>query len=284
MKHVLKYTYLVAGVILIFAFTIENKLADDVLFYASFDSGTSADIAMGDKSIYTADLRKNIENAQPGLLNPDVIVAKGKGLSGDALDFKKKGKMITFFKAAKNMGYSKENWSGSVSLWLQLDPAKDLEPGYCDPIQITDVNYNDASMWVDFTKDNPRSFRLGVLGDLEVWNPKGLGPDDNPDFEKRLVWVKEPPFRRGDWTHIVINFSELNTEKGSSELFVNGKSMGTSPTITDPFTWEEEKANMMLGLNYIGLLDELAVFNRPLGTEEITLIFNTKDGLKSIIN
>lgn len=284
MKHLFKYVSLVIGIVLMLAFSAENKMADDLLFYASFDNGTSADVAVGDKNIYTADLRKNIENAKPGLLNPDVVIAKGKGLSGDALDFKKKSRMTTFFKAHKNMGYSKENWSGAVSFWLQLDPEKDLEPGYCDPIQITDVNYNDAALWVDFTKNNPRNFRLGVLGDLEVWNPKKLGPDENQDYLRRLVTVEQPPFNRGDWTHIVINFSGLNTDNGTSELFVNGKSMGASPNIRDPFTWDEEKANIMLGLNYIGLLDELAVFRRPLNEEEIELIFNTKEGLKSILN
>lgn len=284
MKHLFKYATLVIGIVLMLAFAVEDKMADDLLFYASFDNGTSADVAVGDKAIYTADVRKNIENAKPGLLSPDVVIAKGQGLSGDALDFKKKGKMIIFFKAAKNMGYSKENWSGSVSFWLQLDPAKDLEPGYCDPIQITDVNYNDASLWVDFTKNNPRNFRLGVLGDLEIWNPEKLGPDENQDYLRRLVTVEQPPFNRGEWTHIVINFSGLNTDKGSSELFVNGKSKGKVPPIQDPFTWNEERANIMLGLNYIGLFDELAVFNRPLSTKEIELIFNTKEGLKSILN
>lgn len=284
MKHLFKHVSLVIGIVLMLAFSTENKMADDLLFYASFDNGTSADVAVGDKDIYTADLRKNIENAKPGLLNPDVIIAKGKGLSGDALDFKKKSRMTTFFKAHKNMGYSKENWSGAISFWLQLDPEKDLEPGYCDPIQITDVNYNDASLWVDFTKNNPRNFRLGVLGDLEVWNPKKLGPDENQDYLRRLVTVEEPPFSRGEWTHIVINFSGLNTDSGSSELFVNGKSKGKVPTIEDPFTWNEEKANIMLGLNYIGLFDELAVFNRQLSAEEIELIFNTKEGLRSILN
>jgi hypothetical protein len=284
MKHLLTYTCFLIGIVLMFAFTTKNKMAEDLLFYASFDNGTSADVAVGEKKMYTADLRKNIENAKPGLLNPDVEIAKGKGLSGNALDFKKKSRMVTFFKAHENMGYSKENWNGSVSFWLQLNPEKDLEPGYCDPIQITDVNYDDAALWVDFTKSNPRNFRLGVLGDLEVWNPDKLGPDENQDYLKRLVTVQQPPFKRGEWTHIVINFSGLNTEKGISELFINGKSMGTSPTIKDPFTWEEERANIMLGLNYIGLLDELAVFNRPLTSKEIELVFDTKDGLKSILN
>ena len=44
---------------------------------------------------------------------------------------------------------------------LKLDPETDLEPGFCDPLQITDKAYNDSAVWVDFPKDDiPRHFRL----------------------------------------------------------------------------------------------------------------------------
>ena len=51
--------------------------------------------------------------------------------------------------------------------------------------------------WVDFTRENPRQFRLGVFGDLHVWNPENIEPYKNPDFQNRLVAVKQPPFARG---------------------------------------------------------------------------------------
>ena len=34
------------------------------------------------------------------------------------------------------LNYNDRNWSATVSVWLRLDPDKDLEPGYCDPVQI----------------------------------------------------------------------------------------------------------------------------------------------------
>lgn len=284
MKNFLKFTLAFLSIMMIVAFMSKEDLSDSLMFYASFDNGTDADIAVGDKSIYTADFRKNIQDAKPGLLNPDVSVAEGAGLAGDALQFKQKSKGVTFFKAFKNMGYSQKNWSGAVSFWLQLNPSEDLDPGYCDPIQITDVNWNDAALWVDFTKENPRDFRLGVLGDIEVWNPKRLGPDENPDYLRRLVTVKEPPFNSDKWTHIVINFSRLNSENGTAELFVNGISKGKTPQISDPFTWDENRANILLGLNYIGLFDELSVFNRPLNNAEIALIYSAKNGLKTVLD
>ena len=105
-------------------------------------------------------------------------------------------------------------------MWLQLDPATDLEPGFCDPIQITDKSFNDASIWVDFTKENPRSFRLGVIGDRATWNPDKIPEQDNEDFARRLIRVDAPPFQRGTWTHVLINFGGLNSNDGNTELFL----------------------------------------------------------------
>ncbi|PRX55314.1 LamG-like jellyroll fold domain-containing protein [Flagellimonas meridianipacifica] len=254
----------------------ENTLKESLIFYAPFNESTTAQVAVGDAEIYSASSRKELQNAIKGLEGSNVIFVKDIGLSGGALDFKKKGKPVVFFDAFRNMGYSKESWSGAISFWLQLDPAKDLEPGFCDPIQITDVNYNDASIWVDFTKENPRDFRLGVIGDLELWNPNKIGPDNNPALEKRLVRMKNPPFKRGEWTHIVINFSNLGADSSEYQLYVNGELQGTKKDIGDLFTWEEEKAKIFLGLNYIGLMDELSVFNQPLSAETINMVYKVK--------
>lgn len=261
----------------------ESDLQKSLVFYAPFNETTTAQIAMGDSELYSAASRKELQNAVKGLEGSNVVLAKGSGLSGDALDFKKKGKPVVFYDALQNMAYSNDSWSGAVSFWLQLDPAKDLEPGYCDPIQITDVNYNDASIWVDFTKDNPRDFRLGVIGDLAKWNPENIGPDDNPEFEKRLVRMKTPPFKRGEWTHIVINFSNLGADSSEYQLFVNGKLQGTKNDIGDSFTWEEEKAKIFLGLNYVGLMDELSVFSKPLSSDAINTIYGVKS-LSSLLS
>jgi hypothetical protein len=110
-----------------------------------------------------------------------------------------------------------------------LDPQKDLAPGFCDPIQITDKDYNDSAIWVDFTKDEvPRHFRLGVFGELKAWNPSNLAPDKNPDFLRRLVVVERPPFTRETWTHVVVTWSDLGSERGISALYLNGKLVSNS--------------------------------------------------------
>ena len=246
-------------------------LGDHLRFYASFDGSTTADVAVGDGKLYTAENRRSTDAARPGLHDDAVSIAPGKGVFGDALEFTAKKRKLTYYRALTNLGYDTESWSGAISMWLQLDPATDLEPGFCDPIQITDVSYNDASIWVDFTKTNPRSFRLGVIGDLAAWNPEKKDIDGNDDFTRRLIPVETPPFRRGVWTHVLINFEGLNSESGRTELFVDGQSMGQL-AVADPFTWEPENALFMLGLSYIGLMDEMAVFDRPLAIHEVAAI------------
>ena len=258
-----------------------EELKDHILFFSSFDGKITADIAVGDSLIYTAENYEKTDTAKPGLHNPDVVLAKNKGIAGDALYFKKKNTSAIYYNGSKNLGYSSKSWSGSFSFWLQLDPEKDLEPGYCDPINLTDHKYNDAALWVDFTKDDkPRKFRLGVMGDLDVWNPENK--NDEAETEKRLVTVTQPPFANEKWTHIVITYSEVNTNKSTSKLYLDGALMGTVKDVNDPFTWEEEKAKIMLGLSYVGLMDELTVFDKTLNDNEVKVVYELKNGIKSL--
>jgi hypothetical protein len=124
---------------------------------------------------------------------------------------------------------------------------------------------------------------MGVFGDAEVWNPGGGEGGDHPEFLDRLVPAQAMPFSRDEWTHVVIRFSHLNTGQGRATLFLNGKSQGAQENITEPFSWDLEKATIRLGINYVGLMDEIAIFNRALSEEEINTIFQMKNGLKSML-
>lgn len=261
-----------------------SPLKEALTFYASFDTGVNADFALGDARLYTIPNRKAKDSAQVGLHKPDISRQKGKGKFGHGLVFAKRSPGYIYYPSAKNIAYNQEDWSGAVSFWLRLDPATDLEPGYCDPIQITDVSYNDAAIWVDFTKENPRDFRLGVIGDRDVWNPKPEGPDnENPIFNQRLTPVQNPPFSKAKWTHVLINFSNLNTKNGKASLYLNGEHKGTREPIDTPFTWDLAQSNIYLGLGYIGLMDELSIFNRDLTDEEITTLYGLEHGVHTLL-
>lgn len=260
-----------------------DALAEVLTFHASFDDGIDADWALGDPQIYTAPSYAEQDQAVPGIGNPLVAVAPGAGRFGAALRFTAPNRHAIFYKADANVGYASENWSGTVSFWLSLDPATDLEPGFCDPIQITDAAYNDAAIWVDFTAEQPRQFRLGVFGDLEAWNPDGLPPDD-PGFLDRLVIVDDPPFGTGQWTHVVITYSGLNTPMGGvAMLYLDGVLMSSATDgIDEPFTWDPARGAIRLGVNYVGLFDEVSLFGRALTHDEVRALHVLEGGVAAL--
>ncbi len=262
--------------------TAADSLKEALTFYASFDTGVNADFSVGDSLMYTVANRNALDSSKVGLHKPDISRQEGKGKYGYGLQFTEKSKGYIYYPSSGNIAYSKENWNGAISFWLSLDPATDLEPGYCDPIQITDVSYNDAAIWVDFTKENPRDFRLGVIGDNNIWNPDGL-EDEEDLFLPQLVPVSDPPFAKGKWTHILINFSGLNAEKGQASFYIDGELKGTRTDITDSFIWELDQSNIFLGLSYIGLMDDLSIYNRALTASEIETLYSLQNGVQSIL-
>ena len=257
--------------------SISNNLKEALTLYASFDKGIDADVSNGDARLYTVMNRREVDSAMVGLYKDSVSHLKNLGKTGGALIFSGKTRGSIYYKSQGNIAYNSTNWNGAISFWLKLNPNKDLQPGYCDPIQITDVSYNDASIWVDFTKTLPRAFRLGVIEDRDAWNPAPEGPDnENPKFLDLLVRMDNPPFDSDQWTHVLVNYSGLNSPDGKAELYVNGDFVGIRENISNPFTWNLEESNIYLGLSYIGLFDELSIFNRSLSKEEIAALYKDK--------
>ena len=259
-------------------------LRDALTFHASYENGPDGDFALGDRRLYSAPSFKEIEAATPGLLSLNIETAVDQGKFGHALRFKTKNTEAIFYKAEQNVAFDPQGWSGTISFWLNLDPNQDLEPGFCDPIQVTDSAYNDSAIWVDFTKDDtPRQFRLGVFGDLAAWNPENIEPDKNPAFMNRLVVVEQPPFERGKWTHVVIAHQGLGgTTGGWAKLYIDGQLQGTAEGIAEAFSWDMARAAIRLGISYVGLYDELALFNRPLSGEEVQALHELPQGVFSL--
>lgn len=253
------------------ALALSAQTPSGLIFHASFESET-AKAAKGDPRLYSAPNYKQQSTAQPGLAAaPNAKLAPGEGRNGSgALKFAAKNENAVFYKADKNVPFQSKNWTGTISFFLKLDPDRDLAPGFCDPIQVTDKAYNDSAIWVDFTKDDkPRHFRLGVFGELKVWNPANVTSGPNPAFDNRLVVVKQPPFSRDRWTHVAITHQSLGSGKGSATLYLDGKAAGSTPAIAETFSWDPALSALRLGVNYVGLMDDVMVFNRALKPEEI---------------
>ena len=262
---------------------VVGALAGSLTFHASFDNGVDADRAAGDPRLYTAPSYEEQDQAEPGLGNPAVSLVEDAGRFGHALRFAERNQHAIFYRADGNVGYSPEGWSGTVSFWLRLDPATDLAPGFCDPIQITDAAYNDAAIWVDFTAENPRQFRLGVFGDVEVWNPDGLGPNDNPAFTERLTVVDDWPFAGDRWTHVAVTYAGLGRPGAAATLYLDGERVpGDADDVDEPFTWDIDRGAIRLGVNYTGLFDELSLFDRPLTDDEVRALHALEGGAAAL--
>lgn len=260
----------------------EQSIADALSFHASFDGTMDADYARGDARLYSAPSLDDLSQRTPGVAGGDLIVEPDAGRFGDALNFRTQNTKAVVYNAVENVAFSPQSWSGTVSFWLSLDPATDLEPGYSDPIQITDAAYNDNAVWVDFTDQNPRRFRLGVFGDLDVWNQGYENPPGNPVFLERLVNVSELPFGRGTWTHVAIAYEDLGSGAGSAKLYLDGIPAGTIAVVAESFSWDLSAATIRLGVNYTGLFDDLAIFDRPLSEDEIRTIGSLAGGVGSL--
>ncbi len=260
-----------------------KALADALIFHAPFDKSLDAAYALGDGKLYSAKSGKAL-TGKPGFEAPHVKHEKKKGRFGGSLNYVKKGKPLLYFNGGKNVGYKKKAFSGTVSLWLSLDPGKDLEPGYVDPIQITDKKWNDASFFVDFTDKNPRDFRLGAFCDFKVWNPKNTKWDQIKVSERPMVSAKKMTFKKGHWTHVVYTFENFNTDakKAKASLYIDGKLQGTLEGRDQKYTWDIKKVSIQLGINYVGGLDDVAIFNQALSGKEVETLFKLKNGVSEL--
>ena len=259
-----------------------SELGKSLLFHVGFDGTVEADFGAGDRALYHG-LGTPLKDVKPGL--PETVeIVKGGGKFGDALRFSKKIKPIVFYKAPQHVAWTEKDFQGTVSFWMQLDPEKDLEPGYCDPIQLTDKKWDDSCFFVDFDKDgSPRLFRLGVFSDFKEWNPKGVKWDQVPEGERPWVVVKRHPFARGRWTHVCFTWERFNggREDGVARLYLDGAFQGEVKG-RKTYSWDLSKAAIVLGMNYVGLYDDLAVFNRPLTAEEVAALGKLEGGVRSL--
>lgn len=265
-----------------------NGLREALTFAATFDEGADAAFAAGSPAVYHAPSWGRRTETAPGLL-PDSLtrLAPGEGVHGGALEFAKASPAIVLYQAADNVAYEQTDWSGTLSFWLSLDPDEDLEPGYVDPIQISPSGWNDAALFVDFTRDDdPRHFRFAAFADREVWDPEERSWEEVPYEERPMVEVADPlPFSRGEWTHVVMAFENFNTGEanGTVSTYLNGELQGTLDNRTQTFTWNPEESVIALGLDYVGLIDEIALFDRALTDDEVQSLYELDGGVASLV-
>ena len=208
-----------------------------------------------------------------------------RGQFGGCLHFPKKGGTRPQFSGVNMLGYNDKSWSATVSIWLRLTPDEDLEPGYCDPVQITGDDTKKGYIFLEFSKDEtPRFFRYAVRPLFHIWNPTNVQWADIAFDKRPMVQVAKPPFTRDTWTHVAFTLSNVNSKspKPGASLYLNGRKQGSIDNWDLTFGWDPASVALVLGASYVGHQDDLAVFDRALSDAEIGQLFQLKDGVASL--
>lgn len=256
-----------------------------VTFYASFDEDVKGDIGGGQLAFdtrVTNPKEKGKFTVEKGFSDKAFKVAKNKGISGGALeavDVLPNNSRI-FVPVKGNLGYKPGGWSGSVSMWCKSDPDKMLKTGFCDPVQITQKGANNGALWFDFNDAKPRDLRHGAFPVIPD-GQKGIG-EDNPNAP--MVRVPKVGWKADDWHHVVLTWTNLDTGKADAvtSLYIDGKLIGQVKDRAIAMGWDADKANVYTAINYIGLLDEMALFNRALTADEVAALHKKPDLLTSL--
>ena len=259
----------------------KQSLARSLTFHAPFDKAMDAEFSKGDKTCYVAQ-GKDLVAAVP---SDEVRLVPDAGRFGGALHFTKKNNLRPIFKDAGVLGYKDKQWSASVSVWLKLNPDQDLEPGYCDPVQIVGDDLKKGFIFLEWSKDEtPRFFRYAIRPLFQIWNPDNVQWADIPFNKRPMVQVERAPFSRETWTHAVFTFENINDKSKPQigRLYLNGKLQGTIDQWDLTFGWNPERVQLVLGAAYVGHLDDLAVFNQALNDQEVKLLYSLKQGVSDL--
>jgi hypothetical protein len=259
-----------------------NDLKKALTFYASFDEQVRADLAGGEKELYTRSPHPTEKGQflfQKGFDEKIFRIAKGQGISGGALEvidvLPKNGRV--YFPALKNIAFDSKGWGGAISIWCKTDPNKLLKTKFCDPIQITQKGANNGGIWFDFNEATPRDMRHGAFTAVPEGKKGVAEKDPNPP----LVKVPKVDWKADEWHHVVISWSDFDTDKkAKSQFYVDGKLIGEINDRPIAMKWELEKTGIYIGIDYIGLLDEFAIFNRALTEAEVKALFSKPNLLK----
>ncbi len=255
------------------------------MFHASFDGHVDADFALGDSVLYHAPSWDDRAERTIGL-PAEVTHTAARGRYGDGLEFSiARNPVVVVFNGDRNVAYRDSSWSGTFSFWLSLDPDEDLAPGFSDPLLVTSRNWNDAALFVDFTRDDtPRHFRFAAFADLDVWNPSGRDWEDIAVEERPMIEIDDASFSRGRWTHVAMTFEDFNTgrEDGVLTAYLNGERVGTLSDRVQTFTWNAGEPVIALGINYVGRFDDLAIFDRNLTGAEIQEVYRLDGGIAAL--
>lgn len=257
-----------------FSFTVgHTMLRDSLTFHASFDEAIRGDLGNG---VLTPSTRSGpLADASQWVFRPGVDenvyrIARDKGVHAGCLEAVDvlPGKFGRFFFPAQgNVAFKPGGWAGALSCWINFNPDTMLKGPFCDPVQITQKGATNGGLWFDFNDDKPRSLRMGVFPAA----PPGSAPIKETDADAPLIWVRKVGFQSGAWHHIAMTWANLDTGRADARatLYIDGQERGSIKDRDLSMNWDLDKTGIYVAVNYIGLLDELALFDRSLSAKEV---------------
>jgi len=255
---------------------LDSDLRRAVTFYASFDSEPRGDFGGGERTLSTRTNHKTEKGAfvvEKGFPEKAFRIAPGRGIAGGALEavdvLPDNGRI--FFPARGNIAFKKGGWGATLSMWINHDPDTQLKTKFCDPVQITQKGAGNGGLWFDFNDAKPnRNLRMGAFPAVPPGQPS---IQESREAFSPMVWVDRPNLKAGDWHHVAIVWRNLDTGRkdGRAALHIDGRLMGEIKDRDYPLSmdWDLDKAGIYVAVNYIGMIDEFALFDRPLAPDEI---------------
>lgn len=254
----------------------KRALKKAMTFHASFDESLEADFARGGRKLGTRfnhATEKDKYVLEKGFDAKVFRIARGKGIHGGALEaidvLPRNGRI--FYPGKANLAFRKGGWGGAVSVWVNTDPDKLLKTKFCDPVQITQKGALNGGIWFDFNDARPRHLRHGAFPALKA-NEKAMSEDD---ADAPMVRVPKPGFKVGQWHHIVLSWKNFDTGKNDavSGMYIDSKLIGEVKDRAISMEWDVARTGIYVAVNYIGLLDELSIFDRPLTSAEVMALW-----------
>lgn len=261
---------------------VDAALRGALIHYVSFDHSTQADFSVGDGVLVHEPRGEATAEGKHYVIRP------ADGRYGGALDFERRSRDKVYYRGRDIVNYDAGSWQGTVSLWMKISPDEDLEPGWCDPLQIRCDDNRNGFLFLEWSKDErPRFFRYVIRPQYEIWNPAGLTWVEMPDAQKPMVQVERAPFSNDRWTHVLFTFEKVNQGAAAvGRLYIDGELQGTLEGRNLDFGWDEsdvERLKLALGSYYIGEMDDLAVFDRPLTESEIARLRELERGVATLL-
>ena len=264
-----------------------ETLASALRLHASFDDGLAADYARGDPGLRV--FRNWAERNSGGVIatpGEHLRIESRAGRHGGALYRGADHQGRLFYPSAGNLPLDQPELNGTVSIWLRTNPDEDIPRAFCDPIMFIGDNHRNGIVFVEWSKDHtPRRFRYAVLPEYARWNPDDREWESFPDDERPMVQLSERPFGRDHWVHVAFTYDRLNAGQAArGTLYIDGEAVGTIEGWDLTLAWNPASVLIALAWNYVGYVDDLAIFDRALTAAEVATLHSLPGGVADLKN